>query len=402
MNPISNVARHVKLYGWRSTLEATARKVRLALGSMKADGDALPFRFTTHPPDFHCRDYVPCTPGTAPRINFVVPWFGRGAGGIGTIFRLASYLEVAGFDVAFYLFGPSDYATDREATAAMRAYFLPLRATVYVGVERMRSAEVCVATCWESAYPVRDFQGARKKAYVVMDYEPAFFPAGAAAMLADATYGFGFHAVCVGAWLAEMLSERGQRVTSFRLAFDEKVYTPNLTATSRKRVVAYARHTTPRRAVPLLLLALEMVAERRPSAEIVLFADDGLPRLPFPHTRSGYLNPVGLAELYRSASVGVCLSATNYSLVPQEMLACGLPVVDINHPSLCMEYSPRGLALQLASPTPHNLARAISSVLEQGRDAEIATRTAARQLVADRTWDEAGRVVVEAFCDLAT
>ena len=32
---------------------------------------------------------------------------------------------------------------------------------------------------------------------------------------------------------------------------------------------------------------------------------------------------------YAEAAVGLCLSLTNYSLIPQEMMACGLPCVDL-------------------------------------------------------------------------
>ena len=37
-----------------------------------------------------------------------------------------------------------------------------------------------------------------------------------------------------------------------------------------------------------------------------------------------------LADLYRRATVGVVFSATNYSLIPHEMMACGLPVVELD------------------------------------------------------------------------
>ena len=39
-----------------------------------------------------------------------------------------------------------------------------------------------------------------------------------------------------------------------------------------------------------------------------------------------------LANKYRSARVGIAFSPTNPSLVPYEMMACGLPVIDIDIP----------------------------------------------------------------------
>ena len=46
------------------------------------------------------------------------------------------------------------------------------------------------------------------------------------------------------------------------------------------------------------------------------------------------LEPDSLARLYNEATVGLVISLTNYSRMPKEMMACGLPVVDVNHPSV--------------------------------------------------------------------
>ena len=40
-------------------------------------------------------------------------------------------------------------------------------------------------------------------------------------------------------------------------------------------------------------------------------------------------SPGQLAQAYSQGTVGLCLSLTNYSLIPQEMMACGMPCVDI-------------------------------------------------------------------------
>src|SRR4051812_48149806 len=121
MNPISTLMRHVRLYGWRSTTDAVARKARLMVQRSSPPEDQLPFHFVTQPPVFQCKAYEPLTTTTHSRINIVIPGFHRGDGGIGVIFRLAWYLEQAGYDVAFYVFGICSYATDDEATTAMRS-----------------------------------------------------------------------------------------------------------------------------------------------------------------------------------------------------------------------------------------------------------------------------------------
>jgi glycosyltransferase involved in cell wall biosynthesis len=62
----------------------------------------------------------------------------------------------------------------------------------------------------------------------------------------------------------------------------------------------------------------------------VAFGDSNPSREPpFGHEHAGIVDPRQLAALYSQGTVGLVLSMTNYSLIPQEMLACGLPCVDL-------------------------------------------------------------------------
>ena len=51
-------------------------------------------------------------------------------------------------------------------------------------------------------------------------------------------------------------------------------------------------------------------------------------------------SPHQLARLFCEATVGLCLSLTNYSLIPKEMLACGLPCVDLRGASAESVFGP--------------------------------------------------------------
>src|SRR6185503_16886854 len=94
-------------------------------------------------------------------------------------------------------------------------------------------------------------------------------------------------------------------------------------------VLFYARPATPRRATELGMLALEELIARRPGTRVIVFGDRKPPPAPFDYEFAGVLQPDELAQLYARATVGLVLSLTNYSLVPKEMMACGLPVVDV-------------------------------------------------------------------------
>ena len=99
------------------------------------------------------------------------------------------------------------------------------------------------------------------------------------------------------------------------------------------------------------LLALELLAERGPEFEVHLFGSDApLDFAAFPAVNHGVVPPDALAELYRACDVGLCFSATNYSLIPQEMMACGLPVLELDGPSTRAVFPPG--VVTLAGPDP--------------------------------------------------
>jgi glycosyltransferase involved in cell wall biosynthesis len=158
-------------------------------------------------------------------------------------------------------------------------------------------------------------------------------------------------------------------------------------------VVAYGRAVTPRRAVPLVLLALEELHRRRPHVEIALFGESAPIATRFPHTHAGVLEKPQLAELYGDATVGVVLSMTNPSLVPTEMLACGLPVVDLASDAMRATFGGEG-PIELAPFAPVGIADSVERLLDDPA-LRSARSAAGRDLVAGRTWPAAA-VQVEA------
>ena len=59
--------------------------------------------------------------------------------------------------------------------------------------------------------------------------------------------------------------------------------------------------------------------------------------------------------------IGICFSATNYSLVPQEMMACGLPVIEIEGESTRAVF-PEDV-VTLTGPHPCAIADSIEALL---------------------------------------
>ena len=394
---ISNGFGFLKRHGLAATYRATLRRLSSpSPADTGGGGNVLPYRFAYEPTRYRYGAGAPDATPAPGRINWVIPNFYGSSGGHRTIFRLTRALEEAGYEVRFHLFGETHYVSDSEATESLRTHYFPLKADVRLGVAEMRPAEICMASSWETAYAVRDFDACRRKLYFVQDYDPAFFPAGTERVLAENTYRFGFECICAGSWLAQEMRKYGNHSEFFKLAYDPSVYHPGRGPHAVNRVVFYTRHQTPRRGTELGLMALALLKRRRPDLEVVLFGSETLPyELPFDYKQAGVLAERELGELYRGAAVGLSISLTNYSLVPQEMLACGLPVVEMDLPPLRAAYPDAGPGIRLTAPDPGQIADALEEVLALPDLEMCRARKAASSLVASLSWTQAERALVD-------
>jgi glycosyltransferase involved in cell wall biosynthesis len=97
------------------------------------------------------------------------------------------------------------------------------------------------------------------------------------------------------------------------------------------------------------------------------------------------LEPAGLARLYGRATAGQVISDNNYSLVPQEMMACGLPVVDVRGASAESVFGREPGVIEMADPDPLALAAGLAALLDDPARRERQA-AAARAFVAGMTW----------------
>jgi glycosyltransferase involved in cell wall biosynthesis len=329
------------------------------------------------------------------RVAAVVPSFRRGSGGHATIANLLRGLEAAGHRTSVWVLDDEGrHATESpaETAALFTEFFGPLAGPVRVGFGGWEGADVAMATGWQTVAQVLRLPGASARAYLVQDHEPEFYPTSAERDWAAWTYRQGLHCIAASPWLADLMRAcYGATATSFDLGIDHARYRPAEVQRRADRVLFYARAVTPRRAVPLGLLALAELHRRRPAIEIALFGEARPVAAPFPHGALGVLEPEALARAYSEATVGLVLSLTNPSLVPQEMLACGLPCVDVTSESMLATYGADGPAT-LAAPEPIALCEAIEALLDD--PAGRARRTAdGLRWAAARTWPAAAAQV---------
>jgi glycosyltransferase involved in cell wall biosynthesis len=333
--------------------------------------------------------------GGALRVGVVVPQFRRGSGGHSTIANLLRGLEARGHSCSVWVLddeGRHAGQSPEQVAELWREFFGSLRGTVRLGLDGWEGADVALATGWQTVPAVLRLPDAAARAYLVQDYEPEFYAASAEREWAAWTYAQGLHCIAASPWLAGRLRERhGASASSFDLGVDHEHYRPHPTHRRDDLVLFYARAVTPRRAVPLGVLALEELHRRRPGVEIALFGDAERLETPFPHRHLGVLPPDDLAHAYASATVGMVLSLTNPSLIPQEMLACGLPCVDLASDSMVATFGTDG-PVTLAPGDPLALCAAIERLLD---DLALRAERARAGLawVAGRTWPAAAAQV---------
>jgi glycosyltransferase involved in cell wall biosynthesis len=307
-------------------------------------------------------------------INWFVPDVGRGSGGHLNIFRFISYLEELGFDCRIIAIGDLyPKLSPEELKKHIADWYLPLQAETFVGAGTAPPAAISFATAWQTAYIVRNFKPTLHRCYFVQDFEPWFSAAGAQSILAEETYRFGFTGITAGSWLAEKLSrDFGMTTHSVGFSYDRTLYSPPAQAARQfdaKRVFFYARPSTIRRGFELGVLVLSEVARRIPDVTIVM-AGGSLDSfdIPFKYVDNDIVDLNKLPGLYGTCSVALVLSFTNLSLLPLELMACGVPVVSNRAPYT--EWLLNDDNAKLVPATVEALADAICEVLQNRTEAQ--------------------------------
>ncbi len=317
------------------------------------------------------------------------------------MFRLISSLEQAGNRCIVYLHDRHGWSLGQHERT-IREWWPAVKAEIRDGALGIEDAHAIFATSWPTAYPVLTSPARGARFYLVQDLEHMFYAAGSEALLAEATYRFGFHGLTAGRWLSQQLEHNyGMSADPFDFGCDLDRYRLENTD-ERRGVCLYMRPSAPRRASELGLMALDLFAERHPEIDIHVYGET-VRRLPLAATNHGRLSVEGLNDLYNLCIAGLALSATNSSLVPYEMLASGcIPVMnDAEHNRVVLD-NPE---VVYAPATPFDLANALAALVERPGPERYAGARAAAASVQGRSWEDAGavveraiRAVVEAAC----
>jgi glycosyltransferase involved in cell wall biosynthesis len=335
------------------------------------------------------------------KITWIIPDFAPGAGGHMTIFRIASCLERFGHEVSFLIQNPSQHATGEAALATINTHFQPFKGRVDVLGEELPQlqGDALIATDRFTCYIVRALSGFRGKFYLVQDYEPLFYPMGAEYLIAENTYSMGFDCLCAGDWLATMMRERyGLWSMSWPLAYDHSIYyVDENVPRSADRIAFYARFVTSRRAVELGMMAFDILYKRGMTFHVDFFGWDLRSlKVGYSYTNHGIASSRQLGDLYRRAAIGMVFSTSNHSLVDKEMMACGLPVIELDLENVKAIF-PAGV-MQLVKPEPDAIADGLQHLLASPERREE-LRRAVLDHIKGLSWETSARLVEKALIE---
>ncbi len=304
-------------------------------------------------------------------ITWVVGGFLPKGGGHRNIFRMCYHLETFGHKVSIYV--TDAIIGDQDLRTAVHDNFYPIAGPIERYRGEIGETGILVATHWTTVETcLKHKSKAQALAYFVQDYEPMFYPMGSEYLLAAQTYNNDFYHICSGEWIAALIKERHcGRVGHFKFPVDTSIY--NITNHRRhpKQIVFFAKPEMPRRCFSIGVQALTIAAKNIPELEVILYGSPEIEKysLDFKNKKLKFVKTLAaLAEIYNTASLGVCFSTTNPSLVPYEMMACGLPVVDLATEKAELNYGGNHATAILAGPDPVDIAKAIVRALSDSEE----------------------------------
>lgn len=284
----------------------------------------------------------------------------RGSGGVARIYTYAKALNSIGHQCDVYVFDSgSRSAIDLSRDA--KSFYAVDGVHITAGLKLDKDYDLLIATRWDTAKIVRDMP-AQKRAYLIQDFEACFNPVGDGTVLAENSYLYGLQTITYGRWLALKLhSEFGNAPYYCNFATDLTTFRVKQQMRDRMKkppaICFIYQHDKPRRCPHLGIEALGIVKHLRPDAELYFVGSNESPKLWYDYTNVGLLSTEGLNDLYNRCHVGFCLSSSNPSCNAFDMMAAGLPSVDLYRENNLFDIPSGGVLL--AHQTPESLAEAI-------------------------------------------
>lgn len=299
------------------------------------------------------------------KIAWLVPFPLKGSGGHRTIFAHIHNLMRRGHECHIYIGeggNHDDMQPDNLVDLVERFYGVRFE-HICPRYHTTQAYDMAVATVWWSAPFVANTIQAKKKIYFIQDFEPSFNPMGDGFILAENTYRMNLTPVTIGRWLSHLMATKYKTSSNyFEFTADQAIYKP-LQNTKREQAICFIYQPEKPRRCPIIgREALAIVKHHRPETTIYTYGSETLPDFWFGHKHLGLLSLKQCNNLYNRCSVGLCLSSSNPSRIPFEMMAAGLPVVDFYDDNTLYDLPDGGVLL--ADKSPGSIAGALIHILD--------------------------------------
>jgi predicted HAD superfamily hydrolase/glycosyltransferase involved in cell wall biosynthesis len=306
--------------------------------------------------------------GNSLKIGVYAPAPIIGSGGHRTIFNIARRLQRLGAELFIFL------ESEGAGVGAVEEYLQGTPAHINIGWTKSLPMDLVIATIAHSPAYLADYQyGA--KAYLIQDFEAGFNPLSDAYIVAENSYCQGLSAFTIGNWLTHVLgTQYSVNAVPGGLGVDTDLYRP-LPNVARENAICFLyQPDKPRRTPQLGIAALRLVKAARPDVKIYVYGSDLPIYLDFEVENLGLIRDLeAINVLYNRCKLGLCVSISNPSRIPYEMMAAGTVPVDVYRYNNLLDHENGTAVLSYQSET--SLAEAMLGLLNNPK--KLASRAAA-------------------------
>ena len=333
------------------------------------------------------------------RAAWVLPSLIEGSGGHRTILQNVQYLIRKGYECDVYVEDKGEVKNSEELRRQAETLFGKHDCHFILGYDIQGEYDIIFATAWFTAKVVRDCNSKAVKAYFIQDFEALFNPMGDGYILACNSYGYGLKPVTIGRWLShKMQTEYHTPSRYFDFCADRRIYRPLLEAKKEHAICFVYQPDKPRRCSVLGIEALGIVKFLRPDVKIYLYGSNIKGNVWFEHENLGIIPLDQCNALYNKCEVGLCISSSNPSRIPFEMMAAGLPVVDLYMENNFFDMPNEGV--RLAHTTPESIAQALIEILDH-KETAAEMSEAGKHYMADKDLEHGFEQFYAAVSDMA-
>lgn len=333
------------------------------------------------------------------RAAWVLPSLIEGSGGHRTILQNVQYLIRKGYECDVYVEDKGEVKNSEELRRQAETLFGKHDCRFILGYDIQGEYDIIFATAWFTAKVVRDCNSKAVKAYFIQDFEALFNPMGDGYILACNSYGYGLKPVTIGRWLShKMQTEYRTPSRYFDFCADRRIYRPLPEAKKEHAICFVYQPDKPRRCSVLGIEALGIVKFLRPDVKIYLYGSNIKGNVWFEHENLGIIPLEKCNALYNKCEVGLCISSSNPSRIPFEMMAAGLPVVDLYMENNFFDMPNEGV--RLAHTTPESIAQALIEILDHPEQAAQMSE-AGKRYMADKDLEHGFEQFYAAVSDMA-